>query len=90
MNVDGVGRWLILARSAPTTTLGRWRAVDEYSFVLDMLLQRHRVAEAEKTFLLVHGQPIKAGAALRTEGWGGSDQAKPPISGRRHHSKLIG
>jgi hypothetical protein len=55
-----------------------------------MLLQRHRVAEAEKTFLLVHGQPIKAGAALRTEGWGGSDQAKPPISGRRHHSKLIG
>jgi hypothetical protein len=32
-------------------TLARWRAVDEYGFVLDILLQRHRDTEAAKTFL---------------------------------------
>ena len=36
--VDGVRHWL-------------WRAVDEYGFVLDILLQRHRDTEAAKTFL---------------------------------------
>jgi len=37
-SVDGVRHWL-------------WRAVDEYGFVLDILLQRHRDIEAAKTFL---------------------------------------
>jgi len=37
-SVDGVRHWL-------------WRAVDEYGFVLDILLQRHRDTEAAKTFL---------------------------------------
>ncbi|TSA85526.1 DDE-type integrase/transposase/recombinase [Deinococcus detaillensis] len=36
--VDGVRHWL-------------WRAVDEYGFVLDILLQRHRNTKAAKTFL---------------------------------------
>jgi putative transposase len=36
--IDGVRHWL-------------WRAVDEHDFVLDILLQRHRDAEAAKTFL---------------------------------------
>jgi len=36
--VDGVRHWL-------------WRAVDEYGFVLDILLQRRRDTEAAKTFL---------------------------------------
>ncbi len=36
--VDGIRHWL-------------WRAVDEYGFVLDILLQRHRDTEAAKTFL---------------------------------------
>ena len=37
-SVDGVWHWL-------------WRAVDEYGFVLDILLQRHRDTDAAKTFL---------------------------------------
>ena len=37
-SADGVRHWL-------------WRAVDEYGFVLDILLQRHRDTEAAKTFL---------------------------------------
>jgi len=37
-SVDGVRHWL-------------WRAVDEHGFVLDLLLQRHRDAEAAKLFL---------------------------------------
>ena len=36
--VDGVRHWL-------------WRAVDEYGFVVDLLLQRHRDTKAAKTFL---------------------------------------
>ena len=35
----------------PMRTPGRWRAVDEHGFVLDILLQRHRDTEAAKTFL---------------------------------------
>jgi len=37
-SVDGARHWL-------------WRAVDEYGFVIDILLQRHRDTEAAKTFL---------------------------------------
>jgi putative transposase len=37
-SVDGIRHWL-------------WRAVDEYGFVLDILLQRHRDTEAAKNFL---------------------------------------
>ncbi|GAA4020138.1 hypothetical protein GCM10022631_37170 [Deinococcus rubellus] len=33
------------------STPGRWRAVDEYGFVLDIPLQRHRDTKAAKTFL---------------------------------------
>ncbi|GAA3999385.1 hypothetical protein GCM10022631_07780 [Deinococcus rubellus] len=33
------------------STPGRWRAVDESGFVLDILLQWHRGTEAAKTFL---------------------------------------
>ena len=38
-SVDGVRHWLFLGRTAPMRTLARWRAVDEYGFVLDILLQ---------------------------------------------------
>jgi len=38
MSVDGVRYWL-------------WRTVDEHGFVLDIVLQRHHVTEAAKTFL---------------------------------------
>ena len=34
------------------STPARWRAVDEYGFVLDILLQRHRDTEAARTFLI--------------------------------------
>jgi len=37
--VEGVRHWL-------------WRAVDEYGFVLDLLLQRHRDTEAAKNVLM--------------------------------------
>ena len=47
--VDGVRHWLVLVRTARLGTLDRWRAVDEYGFVLDILLQRHRDTEAAKT-----------------------------------------
>ena len=62
--VDGVRLWL-------------WRAVDEYGFVLDILLQRHRDTEAAKTFLtrllgeydvpeIIHTDQLKSyGAAIR-------------------------
>ncbi|WP_407542449.1 IS6 family transposase (plasmid) [Deinococcus radiomollis] len=62
--VDGVRHWL-------------WRAVDEYGFVLDILLQRHRDTEAAKTFLtrllgeydvpqVIHTDQLRSyGAAIR-------------------------
>ena len=62
--VDGVRHW-------------RWRAVDEYGFVLDILLQRHRDTEAAKTFLarllgeydvpeVIHTDQLRSyGAAIR-------------------------
>jgi putative transposase len=63
-SVDGVRHWL-------------WRAVDEYGFVLDILLQRHRDTEAAKTFLtrllgeydvpeVIHTDQLRSyGAAIR-------------------------
>jgi putative transposase len=63
-SVDGVRHWL-------------WRAVDEYGFVLDILLQRHRDTEAAKTFLtrllgeydvpeVIHTDGLRSyGAAIR-------------------------
>ncbi len=50
-SVDGVRHWFVLVRTARLGTLVRWRAVDEYGFVLDIFLQRHRDTEAAKTFL---------------------------------------
>jgi putative transposase len=46
----GKNYWLFLARAAPMTTLGRWRAVDDSGAVLDILLQTHRNTQAAKTF----------------------------------------
>ncbi|THF66692.1 IS6 family transposase [Deinococcus sp. Arct2-2] len=63
-SVNGVRHWL-------------WRAVDEHGFVLDILLQRHRDAEAAKTFLnhllaeydvpeVIHTDQLRSyGAAIR-------------------------
>ena len=63
-SVDGVRHWL-------------WRAVDEYGFVLDILLQPHRDTEAAKTFLtrllseyyvpeVIHADQLRSyGAAIR-------------------------
>jgi putative transposase len=63
-SVDGVRHWL-------------WRAVDEYGFVLDILLQRHRDTEAAKAFLtrllgkydvpeVIHTDQLRSyGAAIR-------------------------
>jgi putative transposase len=63
-SVDGVRHWL-------------WRAVDEYGFVLDILLQRHRDTEAAKNFLtrllgeydvpeVIHTDQLRSyGAAIR-------------------------
>jgi len=63
-SVDGVRHWL-------------WRAVDEYGFVLDILLQRHRDTEVAKTFLIrllreydvpevIHTDQLRSyGAAIR-------------------------
>ena len=59
------------------STPARWRAVDEYGFVLDILLQRHRDTEAAKTFLtrllgeydvpeVIHTDQLRSyGAAIR-------------------------
>ena len=75
--VDGVRHWLVLVRTARLGTLDRWRAVDEYGFVLDILLQRHRDTEAAKTFLtrllgecdvqeVIHTDQLRSyGAAIR-------------------------
>ena len=88
--MDGVRHWLVLVRTARvlvraarlTTldrlgTLDRWRAVDEYGFVLDIFLQRHRDTEAAKTFLtrllgeydvpeVIHTDQLRSyGAAIR-------------------------
>jgi len=63
-SVNGVRHWV-------------WRAVDEYGFVLDILLQRHRDTEAAKTFLMrmlgkydvpevIHTDQLRSyGAAIR-------------------------
>ena len=59
------------------STPARWRAVDEYGFVLDIFLQRHRDTEAAKTFLtrllgeydvpeVIHTDQLRSyGAAIR-------------------------
>ena len=76
-SVDGVRHWLVLVRTARLGTLDRWRAVDEYGFVLDIFLQRHRDTEAAKTFLtrllgeydvpeVIHTDQLRSyGAAIR-------------------------
>ena len=76
-SVDGVRHWFVLVRTARLGTLDRWRAVDEYGFVLDIFLQRHRDTEAAKTFLtrllgeydvpeVIHTDQLKSyGAAIR-------------------------
>ena len=76
-SVDGVRHWLVLVRTARLGTLDRWRAVDEYGFVLDILLQRHWDTEAAKTFLtrllgeydvpeVIHTDQLRSyGAAIR-------------------------
>ena len=59
------------------STPARWRAVDEYGFVLDIFLQRYRDTEAAKTFLtrllgeydvpeVIHTDQLRSyGAAIR-------------------------
>ena len=75
--MDDVRHWLVLVRTARLGTLDRWRAVDEYGFVLDIFLQRHRDTEAAKTFLtwllgeydvpaVIHTDQLRSyGAAIR-------------------------
>jgi len=48
---EGKNFWLFFARTVPVTTLGCWRAVDDFGTVLDVLLQDRRDTQAAKTFL---------------------------------------
>ena len=50
VEIKGKKLWLFLSRTAPMTTLGRWRAVDDSGAVLDLFLQARRDTQAAKTF----------------------------------------